>query len=137
LEQLIAESTGKQGRGIVPIHAEPLGSTDLYGKDRLFIYLRRKGKYDGKINLLLKAGHPVLTQDILNNSAIGAEFYKWEVAISTACSIIGVNPFDQPNVQDSKSRTLEKISYYKTHQAFDEQSAVFEDQGISLFEVNR
>ena len=133
LEQLVAESSGKHGKGIVPIHGEPLGSSKVYGEDRLFIYLRRTGKYDGKINLLRKAGQPVLTEDILNNSAIGAEFYKWEVAISTACSIVGVNPFDQPNVQDSKSRTLEKISYYKTHRTFDEQSAVFEDQGISLF----
>ena len=88
LEQLVAESSGKQGKGIVPVHGEALAAPELYGTDRLFIYLRRNGKYDSKVKLLRKAGQIVLTQDIQDNSAMGAEFFKWEVAIASACSII-------------------------------------------------
>ena len=133
LEQLVAESSGKHGKGIVPIHGELPASPDVYGIDRLFIYLRRSGKYDGTIKLLLEAGQPVLTQNIVENSAIGSEFYKWEFAIATACSIIGVNPFDQPDVQDSKNRTVAKISFYKTHHSFNESKPVMEEQGVSLY----
>jgi transaldolase/glucose-6-phosphate isomerase len=136
LEQLVAESSGKQGKGIVPIHGEPLAAPDVYGEDRLFVYLRRSGKYDRKVNLLRKAGHPILTQDIQSNSAIASEFYKWEVAISTACSVIGVNAFDQPDVQDSKNRTVTKISYYKTHHSFNESKPAFEEHGIILYSEN-
>jgi transaldolase/glucose-6-phosphate isomerase len=71
LEQLIAESSGKQGKGILPVNGEVPANPDLYGNDRLYIYLRRTGKYDGKVKLLRKAGHPVLNQDILDNYALG------------------------------------------------------------------
>jgi len=133
LEQLVAESSGKQGKGIVPIDGEPPASLKKYGADRLFVYLRRNGKCDRKVNLLRKAGQPVLTQSIQDNSAIAAEIYKWEVAIATACAVIGVNPFDQPDVQDSKNRTLAKISYYKTHHLFNESKPVYEEDGIYLY----
>ena len=133
LEQLVAESSGKQGKGIVPIDGESPTSPKKYGADRLFFYLRRSGKYDRKVTLLRKAGQPVLTQNIQENSTIASEFYKWEVAIATACAIIGVNPFDQPDVQDSKNRTLAKISYYKTHHTFNESKPVYEEDGIYLF----
>ncbi len=133
LEQLIAESSGKQGKGILPVNGEVPANPDLYGNDRLYIYLRRTGKYDGKVKLLRKAGHPVLNQDILDNYALGSEFYKWEFAVATACSIIGVDAFDQPDVQDSKNRTVEKISYYQGHHSFNENKPVLEDDGISLY----
>jgi hypothetical protein len=133
LEQLVAESSGKQGKGIVPINGEIPAAPELYGTDRLFIYLRRNGKYDRKVKILRKAGQPVLTYDIQDNSAIGSEYYKWEVAVATACSILGVNAFDQPDVQDSKNRTVAKISYYRTHHTFDESQPVMVDQGISLY----
>jgi transaldolase/glucose-6-phosphate isomerase len=133
LEQLIAESSGKQGKGILPVNGEVPANPDLYGNDRLYIYLRRTGKYDGKVKLLRKAGHPVLNQDILDNYAFGSEFYKWEFAVATACSIIGVDAFDQPDVQDSKNRTVEKISYYQGHHSFNENKPVLEDDGISLY----
>jgi len=133
LEQLIAESSGKQGKGIVPIDGELPAAPEMYGTDRLFIYLRRDGKYDSKVKRLRKAGQPVLTHNIQENSALGSEFYKWEVAIASACAIIGVNAFDQPDVQDSKKRTVAKISYYQTHHTFDESRPVFEDHGIALF----
>jgi transaldolase/glucose-6-phosphate isomerase len=133
LEQLVAESSGKQGKGIVPINGEAPAKPQLYGYDRLFIYLRRNGKYDRKVKLLQIAGQPVLTQDFQDNYAIGGEFYKWEVAIATACSILGVNAFDQPDVQDSKNRTIAKISYYKIHHEFNEVKPTLQKQGISLY----
>jgi transaldolase/glucose-6-phosphate isomerase len=133
LEQLIAESSGKQGKGILPVVGEVPAKPDLYGNDRLFVYLRRTGKYDGKVKLLRKAGHPVLRQDFLDNYALGSEFYKWEFAIATACSIFGVDAFDQPDVQDSKNRTVAKISYYQEHKRFDEKKPILDDHGISLF----
>ena len=103
LEQLIAESSGKQGKGIVPIQGEPLTSPRKYGADRLLVYLRRDGKYDRQVNRLRHTSESVLTQEIPDNASIASEFYKWEIATATACSIIGVNAFDQPDVQDSKN----------------------------------
>ncbi len=133
LEQLVAESSGKQGKGIVPVSGETPAEPGLYGKDRVFVYLRRTGKYDSKVKLLRQAGHAVLTHEFTENYTLGAEFYQWEVAIATACSILGVNAFDQPDVQDSKTRTLEKISYYKEHQKFQENEPVFTSKGISVY----
>jgi transaldolase/glucose-6-phosphate isomerase len=133
LEQLVAESSGKQGKGILPVNGEIPTKPELYGNDRLFIYLRRSGKFDGKVKLLRKAGHLVLNQDFADNYALGAEFYKWELAIAIACSILGVNPFDQPDVQDSKNRTVTKISYYLEHHGFNENKPIFDEHGISLY----
>jgi hypothetical protein len=96
--------------------------------------LRRNGKYDKRVNRLRKAGHTVITQDIPDNSSIAAEFYKWEIAVATACSIIGVNPFDQPDVQDSKTHTIAKISYYQTHHSFLDNRPVYEENGIKIFD---
>ncbi len=133
LEQLVAESSGKQGKGILPVNGETPADPEKYGTDRLFVYLRRTGKYDAKVKQLLKANQPVLTQDFMDNYALGSEFYKWEFAVATACSIIGVNAFDQPDVQDSKNRTIAKISYYKEHQDFSESQPAVKDHGISLY----
>lgn len=133
LEQLVAESSGKQGKGIIPIHGEQPGEPNLYGNDRLFIYLRRDGKYDRKVKRLRNGGNTILTQDIQSNSSIGAEFFRWEVAVATACSILGINAFDQPDVQDSKKRTAAKISYYLDHHAFSDSEYILEDKGIFLY----
>jgi transaldolase/glucose-6-phosphate isomerase len=133
LEQLVAESSGKQGKGILPVNGEALAGPEKYGNDRLFVYLRRTGKYDTKVKQLRKAGQPVLTQDFMDSYALGSEFFKWEFAIASACSIIGVNAFDQPDVQDSKNRTIAKIEYYKEHQAFSESLPAIKVHGISLY----
>jgi transaldolase/glucose-6-phosphate isomerase len=133
LEQLIAESSGKQGKGILPVNGEIIANPKLYGTDRLFIYIRRSGKYDAKAKLLRKAGNPVIKQDFTENYALGAEFYMWELAVAMACSILGVNAFDQPDVQDSKNRTVAKISYYLEHHGFNENQPIYEDHGISLY----
>jgi len=132
LEQLIAESSGKQGKGIVPIHGEPPASPRMYGEDRLFVYLRSNGKYDRKVKSLRRTREIVITQDIPDNSSLASEFYKWEVAVATACSIIGVNAFDQPDVQDSKTRTLAKILYFKSYQTYMDNRPVYAENGIQL-----
>jgi transaldolase/glucose-6-phosphate isomerase len=132
LEQLVAESSGKQGKGILPVDGEQPAKPDLYGKDRLFIYLRRSGKFDKEQKLLIQAGHPVINQDFEDDYALGSEFFKWEFAIATACSIIGVDAFNQPDVQDSKTRTVNKITYYKEHHNFQEAKPLITDHGISV-----
>jgi hypothetical protein len=113
IEQLVAESSGKQGRGILPVVAEPLGAPEVYGNDRLFVYFRQNGEFDKGITVLKNAGFPVIEFAIANPYDIGAEFFRWEFAIAVACYILGVNAFDQPDVQDSKVRTKAKIDEYQ------------------------
>jgi transaldolase/glucose-6-phosphate isomerase len=113
LEQLIAESSGKGGKGIVPVDREPLGEPSIYGNDRLFVYLRQGGELDKNVAALREAGHPVLAMDILTAYDLGAEFYRWEFATAVACHILGVNAFDQPNVEDAKSRAKARIAAYQ------------------------
>jgi len=105
VEQLIAESTGKEGRGIVPIEGEPLGDAKAYGKDRLFVYLRLNKKQDAAVEKLRRAKHPVMQIDLRDAYDLGAEFLRWEIATAIACWFIKVNPFDQPNVQEAKDIT--------------------------------
>jgi transaldolase/glucose-6-phosphate isomerase len=133
LEQLIAESSGKQGKGILPVNGEQPEKPQVYGDDRLFVYFRRSGKYDNEVKALREAGQLVLGYDFIENYALGSEFYKWELAIATACSIIGVNAFNQPDVQDSKNRTVTKVKYYQEHHKFVENKPVYDDRGISLY----
>lgn len=113
LEQLVAESTGKLGTGIVPVDLEPLAAPSAYGKDRLFIYLRKDGQHDAALAELQKSGQPMLTFDLSDPYGLAAEFYRWEFATAVACSILKVNAFDQPDVQDAKDRTKTKIAEYK------------------------
>ena len=113
IEQIIAESSGKQGKGILPVPLEPMGDVKDYGKDRIFVYLRQTGELDAQMKSLREAGYPVLEFIIPDPYAVGAEFYRWEIAISIACHILGVNAFDQPDVQDSKDRTKKKIAEYQ------------------------
>ena len=113
LEQLIAESSGKLGKGIVPVDLEPLAEASVYGKDRLFIYLRKDGKFDTALAGLQKSGQPQLIFDIVDPYDLGAEFYRWEVATAMACAVLKVNAFDQPDVQDAKDRTKAKIAEYR------------------------
>jgi transaldolase/glucose-6-phosphate isomerase len=110
LEQLLAESTGKEGTGILPVAGEPLGSSSVYGKDRLFIYFRLQGKIDRLVEDgiadLKRAGHPVITIQMDDLLDVGQEFFRWEMATATAGAILNINPFDQPNVQESKENTI-------------------------------
>jgi len=113
IEQIIAESSGKHGKGILPVSLEPLGAPDVYGNDRLFVYLRNNGELDAGIAALKNAGFPVIELPIKNLYDVGAEFYRWEIAVSIACHILGVNAFDQPDVQDSKDSAKKKIAEFQ------------------------
>ena len=117
LEQLIAESTGKEGKGIVPIDDESLGSPAVYGNDRFFAYIRYSGapdsQQDAKVAALEQAGHPVVRIELADLVNLGEEFFLWEVATAIAGSILGINAFDQPNVQESKDYTKSFLDDYK------------------------
>jgi transaldolase / glucose-6-phosphate isomerase len=133
LEQLIDESSGKQGKGIVVVDGEPVANPEQYSADRLFVYLRHEGSLDAKVENLQQAGHPVLLFQISDVYDLGAEFYRWEVATAIACSILGVNAFDQPDVQDSKTRTVNKINAYNQSGRLDEGPAIWKKQGVQAF----
>ncbi len=138
LEQLIAESSGKNGSGIVPIDGEPLAAADVYGPDRLFVQLRypdeAKTKADDEaVARLRSAGHPVVSIAVTEPYDLGAEFYRWEVATAIAVAILGQNAFDQPDVQDSKKRTVAKIDAYRKAGKLDEGKVIWEGDGVQLY----
>jgi transaldolase / glucose-6-phosphate isomerase len=115
LEQLTAESTGKEGKGILPIVGEPLGLPEVYGNDRLFVYLRHDGDdtHDQAVSALEQAGHPVTTQRLHSAYDLGREIFRWEYSIAVAGALLKINPFDQPNVQESKDITNELLEAFK------------------------
>jgi transaldolase/glucose-6-phosphate isomerase len=115
IEQIIAESSGKNHKGILPVPLEPLGDAKVYGNDRIFVYLRQTGELDAAMKSLREAGHPVIEFVIPDFYEIAAEMYRWEVATAVACSILGVNAFDQPNVESSKKITKARIADYQTN----------------------
>lgn len=133
LEQLIAESTGKNGRGIIPIDIEPEMEVIYYGEDRLFVYLRSSGKRDEYIRALRSAGHPVVELHIQDAYDLGAEFYRWEIATAVACAVLGVDAFNQPDVQDNKNRTTQKINAYKLNGVLDSDPPVWEGPGGRVY----
>lgn len=133
LEQLIAESSGKQGKGIVPIDGEPLKPAASYGRDRVFVYLRRNGQFDRAAQRLQKSGQPVLVFDVPTGEDVGAEFYRWEMATACACIAMGVNAFDQPDVQDSKTRTKAKIAVYQEKGRFEEGQPAWQGEGVRIY----
>ncbi len=108
-EQLIAESTGKEGKGLVPVDSEPLGAPSVYGDDRVFVYLRlenaKNAALDKRMNAIESAGQPVIRLHLDDAYDIGAEFFRWEFAIAVAGALVGIDAFDQPNVQESKGNT--------------------------------
>ncbi|MBA3497696.1 MAG: glucose-6-phosphate isomerase [Gemmatimonadales bacterium] len=108
-EQLIAESTGKEGKGLVPIADEPIGDPSVYGADRLFVALsladEREAGEDARLEALARAGHPVVRLRLDDRYDLGQEFFRWEFATAVAGSILGINAFDQPNVAESKVNT--------------------------------
>jgi murein DD-endopeptidase MepM/ murein hydrolase activator NlpD len=114
IEQLVAESTGKLGKGIVPVTLEPLDTPGLYQPDRIFAYLRQTGALDTGVQALAEAGFPVLLLGLQDGYDAGAEFFRWETAVAVACHILGVNAFDQPDVQESKDRTKAKIDEFRS-----------------------
>jgi transaldolase/glucose-6-phosphate isomerase len=113
-EQLIAESTGKEGRGIVPIADEPIGPPRVYGQDRLFAYLRLGARHDRAVATLARAGHPVVTFRLMDAYDLGGEFVRWEIAVAVSGWFLAIDPFDQPNVQEAKDHTARLLAEYGT-----------------------
>ena len=117
-EQLIAESTGKEGRGIVPVMGEALALPDSYGDDRLFVYLRLEGDgnsdIDAAVEQIESSGHPLLRLVLRDQYDLGAEFFRWEFATAIAGAVIGIHPFDQPNVQAAKDMTDSVLRQFAT-----------------------
>jgi transaldolase/glucose-6-phosphate isomerase len=136
LEQLLAESTGKHGKGVIPIAAEPMGRAGVYGRDRLFAYIRLDGDdpdHDEHVRALEEAGHPVVRITLANRDTIGQEFVRWEVATAIAGAVIGINPFDQPDVEASKIKTRALTdAYEKTGEWMPEKPAA-EAHGLAVF----
>jgi transaldolase / glucose-6-phosphate isomerase len=137
LEQLIAESTGKQGKGIVPVDREPLASPEAYGGDRLFAYLRLEeapdAEQDAGVEALEKAGRPVVRLRVATRYDLGREFFRWEVATAVAGAVIGINPFDQPDVEASKVKTRALTDEYGRTGSLPPESPFFEGDGARLF----
>jgi transaldolase/glucose-6-phosphate isomerase len=113
LEQLLAESTGKSGKGLIPVSEERVGTPDSYGDDRLFVYLKLQGSQFGELDraveLLEIYGHPVVKIEVEGTYTLGQEFFRWELATAVAGSILGINPFDQPDVEASKIETQKLV----------------------------
>ncbi|HVC52876.1 MAG TPA: bifunctional transaldolase/phosoglucose isomerase [Stellaceae bacterium] len=137
LEQLLAESTGKIGKGIVPVDGEPLGAPDVYGSDRLFAYLRLASDADSQqeraIAALEAAGQPVVRITVGDPMQLGQEFFRWEMATAVAGSIIGINPFDQPDVEASKVKTRELTTAYEETGKLPPETPFFAGDGVELF----
>jgi transaldolase / glucose-6-phosphate isomerase len=137
LEQLIAESTGKNGKGIIPVDRETLGKPAVYGDDRVFAYLRLQTKpnkaQDAAVATLEKAGHPVVRISVANIYNLGQEFFRWEIATAVAGSIIGINAFNQPDVEASKIETRKLTSEYEEKGKLPAETPFFEGNGIKLY----
>ena len=137
LEQLIAESTGKAGKGIIPVDRERLARPFVYGNDRIFAYLRLTSRPDSKqdsaVASLERAGHPVVRINLTNTYSLGQEFFRWEIATAVAGSIIGINAFNQPDVEASKIETRKLTSEYESTGSLPPESPFFEEKGIKLF----
>src|SRR5579875_1325804 len=137
LEQLLAESTGKLGKGIVPVDAEPLGPPAVYGGDRLFVSLRLAGEADAERERVLAAleadGQPVVRIVVADAMQLGQEFFRWEMATAVAGAIIGINPFDQPDVEASKVKTRPLTAAHEKSGALPEERPFYEGEGVALF----
>jgi transaldolase / glucose-6-phosphate isomerase len=137
LEQLLAESTGKIGKGIIPVDREALGSPEVYGNDRVFAYLRLEGgadpAQDAKVAALEKAGQPVIRIAVADTYNLGQEFFRWEIATAVAGSIIGINAFNQPDVEASKVETRKLTSEYESKGSLPAEKPVLEEGGFKLF----
>ena len=137
LEQLIAESTGKIGKGIIPVDREKLAKPETYGNDRVFAYLQLANKtnkaQDAAVAALEKAGHPVIRITLPNVYTLGQEFFRWEIATAVAGSIIGINAFNQPDVEASKIETKKLTSQYESTGSLPAESPFFTSKDGRLF----
>jgi transaldolase/glucose-6-phosphate isomerase len=141
LEQLLAESTGKDGKGLIPVHDETLGPPEVYGEDRVFIYIRldtaAESAQDNAIESLERDGHPVVTIHVDDTYDLGQEFFRWMFATAVAGSVMGINPFDQPDVEASKVATRKVMDEYEKAGSLPEDTPILESDGIKLYADSR
>jgi transaldolase/glucose-6-phosphate isomerase len=137
LEQLLAESTGKHGRGLIPLAGEPLTTPERYGSDRFFAYLELDGQIDPSqrqaVEALERAGHPVARISVRDVWHIGQEFFRWEIATAVAGAIIDIDPFDQPDVEASKDKTRALTEAYEKSHRLPAETPIFHENGLALF----
>jgi transaldolase/glucose-6-phosphate isomerase len=137
VEQLIAESTGKEGKGLLPVAGEALGTPGVYGNDRIFVHLKLESEAQDSVDQTLReletAGHPVIRISLRDKLDLGQEFFRWEVATATAGALLGIDPFDQPNVQESKDNTNRLLQQFLSQGKFGDEEPVLEDDGIRLY----
>jgi transaldolase/glucose-6-phosphate isomerase len=138
VEQLVAESTGKEGVGVVPVVGATAGMPHDYASDRLFVYLKveddpNNAELDERIKALREAGHPRVTLMVKDRYALGGEFFRWEYATAIAGKILGINPFDEPNVTESKENTGRLLKHYVEHGALPAQSPILTGAGVGLY----
>lgn len=137
LEQLIAESTGKEGKGVIPVAGEDLGDPSVYGKDRLFVRLQLRSEsnpsIDQKLRALGQAGHPVVRIELKDKLELGEEFLRWEIATATAGSLLGIDAFDQPNVQESKDNTNRLLDQFKSEGKLPDESPQIEAGAVHFY----
>lgn len=135
VEQLIAESTGKDGKGILPVVEEPLGTVGVYGFDRLFVHVRLDGDttYDADLVALEAAGHPVVRLNLHDVYDLGGQFFLWELATAVASHRLSINPFDQPNVESAKVQARKMIAEYKEKGALPSLTPILSGDGITVY----
>jgi transaldolase / glucose-6-phosphate isomerase len=142
LEQLLAESTGKEGKGLIPVDREALGAPELYGNDRVFAYIRLENgadpAQDKAVEAFAKAGHPVVRIALSDIYNLGQEMFRWEIATAVAGAVIGINAFNQPDVEASKIETRKLTTEYEKNGALPPEAPILSENGIQLFtdEVN-
>jgi hypothetical protein len=134
IEQLLAESLGKSGKGVVPVDGEVLGDPAVYGDDRLFVSILLKGdsSHDAALGKLAAEGHPVIRLELADPLDLGAEFFRWEIAAAAAGAAFEVNPFDEPNVAAAKEKTSELIALWRKARRLPEWKVVAEADGLAL-----
>jgi len=141
LEQLLAESTGKEGKGLIPVDGEALADPEHYGNDRVFAYLRlataADAAQDAALEKLAQAGHPVIRIDVPDIYHIGQEFFRWEIATAVAGSVLGINAFNQPDVEASKVVTRDLTSEYEKTGSLPAETPMFEGEGVALYTDER
>jgi len=137
MEQLVAESTGKLGKGVTPVDRETIAAPAVYGSDRLFVYIRLKGtkdtSQDAKVEALAAAGHPVITIGLENLYGIFGQFFTWEVATAVCGAVMGINPFNQPDVESAKIETRALTSAYEETGKLPASTPFLTDAGIELY----
>jgi len=139
VEQLIAESTGKEAAGLLPVEGEALGAPEVYGNDRIFVHLDIDApedmKMSEKLDALAQAGHPVVRLKLTGPLDLGGEFLRWEIATAVAGAVLGINPFDEPNVQESKDNTSRLLDQYKQQGHLPEEQPALTENDLAFYGV--